>query len=138
MTIAEQVREACAQAVLNGRFLTEDAPIKKWAEEVAAMLRDIDLTRFEPNPPFPNCKYQHCDLPGQCRSEGKCHHPKVPSDVQALLKCERERAVKAEQRVAELERYVKKLEAREAAHDRAWGGTMYSIDAAISKGGRHE
>jgi hypothetical protein len=27
------------------------------------------------NPPFSNCKYQICDLPGQCRSEGACHHP---------------------------------------------------------------
>jgi len=26
--------------------------------------------------PFPNCKYQICDLPGQCIGEGACHHPK--------------------------------------------------------------
>lgn len=26
-------------------------------------------------PPFENCRFQLCDLPGQCRSEGKCHHP---------------------------------------------------------------
>ena len=26
-------------------------------------------------PPFSNCKFDLCDLPGQCRSEGKCHHP---------------------------------------------------------------
>jgi hypothetical protein len=25
--------------------------------------------------PFSNCKFRECDLPGQCRSEGKCHHP---------------------------------------------------------------
>lgn len=25
--------------------------------------------------PFNNCQFQHCDLPGQCRAEGKCHHP---------------------------------------------------------------
>jgi hypothetical protein len=27
-------------------------------------------------PPFPNCKYRMCDLPGQCISEGGCHHPR--------------------------------------------------------------
>lgn len=25
--------------------------------------------------PFPNCKFRECDLPGQCRGEGRCHHP---------------------------------------------------------------
>ncbi|WP_175958441.1 hypothetical protein [Burkholderia sp. BCC0405] len=28
------------------------------------------------NPPFENCQFRACDLPGQCRSEGACHHPK--------------------------------------------------------------
>lgn len=28
------------------------------------------------NPPYDNCSYKVCDLPGQCISEGKCHHPK--------------------------------------------------------------
>jgi hypothetical protein len=27
------------------------------------------------NTPFDNCKFQICDLPGQCKGEGKCHHP---------------------------------------------------------------
>ncbi|MFY1855200.1 hypothetical protein ACOTBX_24675 [Achromobacter xylosoxidans] len=26
-------------------------------------------------PPFDNCSFRMCDLPGQCRGEGKCHHP---------------------------------------------------------------
>lgn len=25
--------------------------------------------------PFPNCQFRECDLPGQCRAEGRCHHP---------------------------------------------------------------
>lgn len=25
--------------------------------------------------PFSNCQFRECDLPGQCISEGKCHHP---------------------------------------------------------------
>ncbi|WP_033460366.1 hypothetical protein [Bordetella bronchiseptica] len=29
--------------------------------------------RFKP--PFDNCSFRMCDLPGQCRGEGKCHHP---------------------------------------------------------------
>jgi hypothetical protein len=29
--------------------------------------------------PFSNCRFKCCDLPGQCRDEGKCHHPAVPA-----------------------------------------------------------
>lgn len=29
--------------------------------------------------PFSNCRFKFCDLPGQCRDEGKCHHPAVPA-----------------------------------------------------------
>ncbi|WP_369067442.1 hypothetical protein [Burkholderia gladioli] len=25
--------------------------------------------------PFSNCRFRNCDLPGQCKAEGKCHHP---------------------------------------------------------------
>jgi hypothetical protein len=25
--------------------------------------------------PFENCQFRECDLPGQCREEGACHHP---------------------------------------------------------------
>ena len=25
--------------------------------------------------PYANCKYRECDLPGQCKGEGRCHHP---------------------------------------------------------------
>lgn len=31
--------------------------------------------RANSNPPYSNCSFRICDLPGQCRSEGKCHHP---------------------------------------------------------------
>jgi hypothetical protein len=30
-------------------------------------------------PPFQNCRFRECDLPGQCRAEGKCHHPAAPA-----------------------------------------------------------
>lgn len=33
-------------------------------------------------PPFANCKFRECDLPGQCRGESRCHHP-VTSDREA-------------------------------------------------------
>lgn len=35
------------------------------------------------NPPFDNCRYRICDLPGQCRGEGKCHHPAIERAVLA-------------------------------------------------------
>jgi|SRR5882672_1631116 len=25
--------------------------------------------------PFANCQFRECDLPGQCKGEGRCHHP---------------------------------------------------------------
>lgn len=27
--------------------------------------------------PFANCQFRICDLPGQCKAEGKCHHPRA-------------------------------------------------------------
>jgi hypothetical protein len=27
--------------------------------------------------PYSNCRFRICDLPGQCKGEGKCHHPAV-------------------------------------------------------------
>jgi hypothetical protein len=37
--------------VLGGSFLTEDAPVHKWAREVAAMLdREADALRSSPGP----------------------------------------------------------------------------------------
>jgi hypothetical protein len=34
--------------------------------------------------PFDNCQFQSCDLPGQCASEGQCHHPDT-KDQQAVI-----------------------------------------------------
>jgi hypothetical protein len=39
-----------------------------------------DMVAFAPTQgadvrPFANCRYRICDLPGQCRDEGHCHHP---------------------------------------------------------------
>jgi hypothetical protein len=34
--------------------------------------------------PFDNCQFQTCDLPGQCASEGQCHHPDT-KDQQAVI-----------------------------------------------------
>lgn len=41
-------------------------------------------------PPFDNCSFRMCDLPGQCRGEGKCHHPAsapVADERAAFNKC---------------------------------------------------
>jgi hypothetical protein len=41
--------------------------------------------------PFVNCKFRICDLPGQCKGEGKCHHPldaaPLAQPVNAELRC---------------------------------------------------
>lgn len=41
------------------------------------------------NPPFNNCKFKLCDLPGQCRSEGKCHHPVKLESKAEVYQCPR-------------------------------------------------
>ena len=46
----------------------------------AEPLKVSDLGRYalEPQAPYANCRFRICDLPGQCKGEGKCHHPAVP------------------------------------------------------------
>lgn len=44
--------------------------------------------------PFSNCRFQICDLPGQCRGEGKCHHPAVPAATQSAVVLDGERVAK--------------------------------------------
>ena len=36
-------------------------------------------------PPFDDCSFQECDLPGQCVGEGKCHHPDPLSKLRARI-----------------------------------------------------
>lgn len=49
-------------------------------------------------PPFGNCQFRICDLPGQCRAEGKCHHPAAqaaePKGMTATLRSYFETIVK--------------------------------------------
>ncbi len=40
-----------------------------WIADEAATTQGADAR------PFANCRYRICDLPGQCRDEGHCHHP---------------------------------------------------------------
>lgn len=44
------------------------------AERVGENFTDDVLRQM---PPYENCTYTYCDLPGQCLSEGKCHHPRA-------------------------------------------------------------
>lgn len=49
-------------------------------------------------PPFDNCRFKLCDLPGQCRIEGKCHHPRSTPETPAGVMVPRElleRAIQA-------------------------------------------
>ncbi len=35
------------------------------------------ITAGNGHAPYSNCRFRICDLPGQCKGEGKCHHPAV-------------------------------------------------------------
>lgn len=46
--------------------------------QARAALASVPAVKRTPEhfkPPFDNCSFRMCDLPGQCRGEGKCHHP---------------------------------------------------------------
>jgi hypothetical protein len=43
--------------------------------ETSASMSVMGLSK--PQAPYPNCRFKICDLPGQCKGEGKCHHPAV-------------------------------------------------------------
>lgn len=43
--------------------------------EPASVAQDAAGEPVARTAPFNNCQFRHCDLPGQCRAEGKCHHP---------------------------------------------------------------
>jgi len=47
----------------------------RWAEHALLATPAPSVAQVDYTPPYSNCKYKFCDLPGQCRSEGKCHHP---------------------------------------------------------------
>lgn len=40
-----------------------------------ALLAESAQSTLNPALPFSNCQFRICDLPGQCRSAGRCHHP---------------------------------------------------------------
>ena len=59
------------------RVEVEDAFIQGYKDALA------EIEKCEPvkakQTPFNNCQFEICDLPGQCRGEGKCHHPAYTS-----------------------------------------------------------
>lgn len=95
---AGRMKFKLAQARLRGRSGWQD---KSWTpEQISQALREhvekgdprdvanycmfLDArgesitkpTQPSPEPPFGNCRFSACDLPGQCKAEGRCHHPK--------------------------------------------------------------
>lgn len=88
--------------------------------------------------PFSNCRFKFCDLPGQCRDEGKCHHPAVP----AAQPVKQTRALTDEERLIEaIRRWASKQKPLDAAsqkilYDNLWD--LYVDDAARPASGETE
>ncbi len=82
--VAERKRLADSGYVQTGESYSGDEYYSERgakAESAANTLRAM-LAATQPaapaqwaKPPYDNCQFQYCDLPGQCRGEGKCHHP---------------------------------------------------------------
>lgn len=68
-----EARRAFAQAEGRGWncYLFEYA--RRAPVAIVPVAGKVQTHRFKP--PFDNCSFRLCDLPGQCRGEGKCHHP---------------------------------------------------------------
>jgi hypothetical protein len=73
-------------------------------------------------PPFDNCKFDMCDLPGQCRSEGKCHHPKAVTHTKPTIDehscsyhCDRPECIKAQRELMREE--LKRIQSAEMTAD---------------------
>ena len=63
---------------------SEDIGNQKHAERLRSVI--VASASAEPvatNAPFSNCQFRECDLPGQCKGEGKCHHPAAPRPIEA-------------------------------------------------------
>ncbi len=53
---------------------------------------DRDKLIDERKAPFSNCSFELCDLIGQCKSEGKCHHP-LKISAQAITSMQTEQPI---------------------------------------------
>jgi hypothetical protein len=53
-------------------------------------------------PPFQNCKFKLCDLPGQCRGEGKCHHPQSHDKNEVTMPTDEYEAMKIQSAIGKL------------------------------------
>lgn len=62
-----------ASAPVAGEATKPRPPMLRIAGVSEDVLRRAATRNF--TPPFGNCSFRMCDLPGQCRGEGKCHHP---------------------------------------------------------------
>ncbi|HDR9758766.1 hypothetical protein KDX16_33610 [Burkholderia vietnamiensis] len=67
-TVANDAPEKCAGCVARCTNNPPDCYARPVADDAAG-------ARDERTAPFANCSFHHCDLPGQCKSEGTCHHP---------------------------------------------------------------
>lgn len=77
----DAMRYAGEEALENSKWETGFAKVLDvWNAMLAAAPPVPVAEKVDYSPPFDNCRYKLCDLPGQCRSEGKCHHPAAPAD----------------------------------------------------------
>ena len=54
---------------------------QKRVRDLKAELEQAQQVAVPQEPPYPNCQFKICDLTGQCKGEGRCHHPSAPAYV---------------------------------------------------------
>ncbi|MBN3776188.1 hypothetical protein G3O06_01240 [Burkholderia sp. Ac-20345] len=75
-TVANDAPEKCAGCVARCTNNPPDCYARPVADDAAG-------AQDERTGPFANCSFRHCDLPGQCKSEGACHHPARAAGAQS-------------------------------------------------------
>lgn len=62
---------------------------------------ECDIATGARTAPFANCSFRHCDLLGQCREEGACHHPRRDALAEKLTCDTPEQMSAARKRICE-------------------------------------
>ncbi|HDR8930474.1 TPA: hypothetical protein QDA84_000468 [Burkholderia vietnamiensis] len=117
----EQHEAAPGHAAPDAFALSRQATLhemKGFFERMDAIAKKRDMAQAAP---FANCQFRVCDLPGQCRAEGACHHPKPSAPLEGTGNGADE-YVKFDPRIEDPAFMAAWPEISKAGHDYGWLG----------------
>ena len=137
-------KEDDPELIYRERVMDDVVRIRVALDECSAALASAPVAKPAPEhfkPPFDNCSFRMCDLPGQCRGEGKCHHPAsapVAGEAQSLAEVWRVNAAEAraygkDAEATTLEECAKELDALNAAPQASAEGIRSASNACMHR-----